>query len=107
MVPWTSQIFKYTAFDSYFLFMKTWVCHCRPLHGKDWLRFEKRYDWFKDCGDKEVLKDSTAKLQHGAVGVSHQIIVGQSDVTLMCFVGVTSFRWQCLAGAKGTSVYEV
>ena len=22
------------------------------------LRFEKRYDWFKDCGDKEVLKES-------------------------------------------------
>lgn len=22
------------------------------------LRFEKRYDWFKDCGDKEVVKET-------------------------------------------------
>lgn len=22
------------------------------------LRFEKRYDWFKDAGDKEVLKET-------------------------------------------------
>jgi hypothetical protein len=26
------------------------------------LRFEKRYDWFKDCGDKEVLKESCSML---------------------------------------------
>ena len=38
------------------------LAHCWALHGTCFkrfqLRFEKRYDWFKDCGDKEVLKES-------------------------------------------------